>query len=398
MIDDVSVRAFTSTQENFVRVGLFRYNLLGKMDKCHVIDVYTFLSSGGRNEFLKTLREHSKLVSDLGGNLIRDLELEPSIYEKAADYCQRVGNKVLVPGCKACNLVMARDVTHSDAVFRCYPQSAGLNVPELEDNSRQLKKGNAMKRLLQQIALYFKLDSSSGYWSAREEGEVMPLLSLWRCVANLCMWGKGGLARYRLVAVFYAGVMLYERLRMKDTMLLVDWHMHVFRVFYMQEVPACTFFGMQHAQVAVTFDTTRKSGLVWCELLEQHMQWAHDKLETFMRTSVNMRQVARFKDAVSLYVTTEKSLFHYLCKRAGVRGGVEAIMSFYMYNFKDPRAKMLQTRGQLFIKDMIREVGRDMQGSATAVTDGMGALSLTSTTARSKGKKKTVVEDEVEDP
>lgn len=350
-------------QENFVRVGLFKYNLLGRMDRCHLIDAYTFLDSSSSSGFLKALGECRKLVTELGGDLQKDIEERPQIYDKASDYCQRVANKVLVPGCKACNLAMARHVAHGDVVYRCFPQSAELSVPELENSmSKNIKKGNDMKRVLQQIALYFRFDA--GHWVARDEGEIMPLASLWRCVANLCLWGKGGMARHRLVAIFYAGVMLYERLKMKDVMLLVDWHMHVFRAFYMQAVPPATFFGMHHGQVAVSFDTTRKAGPVWCSLVEHHVQWAHDRLEVFLRTSVNQRQVGRFKDAVTLHVSTEKALFCYLCRRAGARRGVQSIMSFYMYNFKDPRAILLYTRGRLFMKDMMREVGREMMLSS----------------------------------
>jgi len=333
------------------------------MDKCHLIDSYTFLDK--LNEFLKLLQECRKLVTDLGGDLEKDLKDNNKIYEKASDYCQRVANKILVPGCKGCNLAMARHVAHGDIVYRCYPQSADLNIPELEDSmSKNIRKGNKMKRVLQQIALFFKLEAN-GHWKARDEVEIMPLASLWRCVANLCLWGKGGMARHRLVAIFYAGVILYERMRMKDIMLLVDWHMHVFRVFYMQEVAHATFFGMKHHQVAVSFDTTYKAGPVWCSIVEHHLEWAKDKLETFMSTQLNMRQVTRFKDTMSLYISTEKALFSHLCRRAGARHGVESIMAYYMYNFKDPRAMLLYTRGKLFKKEMIRAVDKEMRSASS---------------------------------
>ncbi len=346
-------------QENFVRVGLFKFNLLGKMDRCHLIDAYTFL--GARDAFLKALHEYRAIVLLLGGDLEKEIGDNAAMYDKASDYCQRVANKVLVPGCKACNLVMSRPNAHGDVVYRCFSRTAELNVPELEDSmSRTIRKGNKIKHTLQQIALFFDYDEEKGRWRAREDQEIMPLASLWRCVANLCLWGKGGMARYRLVAIFYASVILYERLLLKDIMLFVDWHMHVFRLFYMKEVPRGTFFGIDHSKAAIVFNTTRKAGPVWCSVVEHHLHSARDKLEAFLSANVSMRQVARFRDTVTARIHTEKALFCHLCQRVGVRDGVKSIMSYYLYNFKDPRSILLHTRGKLFMQEMIQALLKEL--------------------------------------
>lgn len=360
-------------QENFVRVGLFRFNLLGKMDRCHLIDAYTFL--GTLDAFLKALQECRHVVQLLGGDFEKDIRDNTAMFDKASDYCQRVANKVLMPGCKACNLVMSRPNAHGDIVYRCFSRTAELNVPELEDSmSRTIKKGNKIKHVLQQIALYFDYDEERKKWRARDDSEIMPLASLWRCVANLCLWGKGGMARYRLVAIFYAAVILYERLLLKDTMLFVDWHTHVFRLFYMREVPEGTFFGIDHSKAAITFNTTRKAGPIWCSVVEHHLASARDKLETFLATSVSMRQVLRFKNTIISHVNSEKALFCYLCQRAGVRNGIRAIMSFYLYNFKDARSMLLYKRGKLFTEDMILAVRRELPSLKT--TTGTSSSSL----------------------
>jgi hypothetical protein len=162
-----------------------------------------------------------------------------------------VAAKVVVPGCKPCNMAMNHSNAHADVVFRCFPPTSKLSVPELEDSltrtGRVVSKGVVVKKLLQQVALFFR--PSSDGWHARDDAEVMPLATLWRCVAYLSMWGKSGSARFRAVAVFYASVYIYEKLSLRDLILLTDWHMHVFRNAYMQAYPPATFFGMEHAQV-----------------------------------------------------------------------------------------------------------------------------------------------------
>ena len=361
-------------QENFVRVSLFKFNLLGKMDRCHVIDKYTLLKDMG--SFLKALDEQSKLIQALGGNLAQDIRENPKIFDKAADYCQRVANKEMLPGCKACNLMMSRPAVHADIIYRCYPQTAELHMPELEDSmSKTISKGNASKKVVQQIALFFK-QGEDGAWKAREDVEIMPLACLWRCVANLCLWAKSGKVRYRLIAVFYAALLLYDRLLLKDVMLFIDWHMHVFRVFYMGETARGTFFGMDLTQATLTFNTTRKAGAIWCSVVEHHMEAVRDKLDAFFRSSLNLRQVLRFKEAMTLYVNNERALFCFLSRKAGVRSGIKSIMSFYMYNFKESRALLLHMRGKLFIKEIMSMVAKELSGAQLQVQDKLNTLSL----------------------
>ena len=58
-------------KENFVRVALFQHNLLGSVEKCHIIDKYTFLK--GYEQFKKALKDNSTVVEALGGNLYRSV-------------------------------------------------------------------------------------------------------------------------------------------------------------------------------------------------------------------------------------------------------------------------------------------------------------------------------------
>ena len=162
---------------------------------------------------------------------------------------------------------MNRANTHADIVYRCFPSTSSLHLPELEDSTtktgRVVSKGVTVKKLIQQIALYFKPltsadESKTIVWKAKEDDEIMAQAAIWRCIANLCMWGRSGTVRFCLVAIFYGAVYLFERLKMADLMVFTDWHMHVFRVFYMSSYATGTWFGMTQQEASVIFDTTRK--------------------------------------------------------------------------------------------------------------------------------------------
>ncbi len=103
----------------------------------------------------------------------------------------------------------------------------------LTKEGKVVSKGVTTKKVIQQVALFFRL-GEGGRWQAREDSEIMPQACLWRCIASLCMWGKDGGARYRVAASFYASMYIYESLKLMDVMLFLDWHIHVFRVHYMQ--------------------------------------------------------------------------------------------------------------------------------------------------------------------
>jgi len=363
-------------QENFVRVELYRFNLLGGMEACHVIDKYTYPKS--QDAFTKALKENERYVRALGGDLAGDMERKPGLFDKAADYCQRVAAKVVVPGCKACNLAMVRTGTHADIVYRCFPPSSQLSFPELEDSltrtGRVISKGVAVKKLIQQVALFFRPEADG--WHAREDSEIMPLACLWRCIANLCMWGKSGQARLRLVAVFYASMLIYERLILKDTILFTDWHVHVFRIHYMQTYRPGTFFGMEQREAALSYNATLKAGAVWCELTDKYLQEASDALDAYYRDRVSLSQIFRFKDVITSQVHSEKALFTQLSKRSGVSAGVECIMAFYMFNFKDPRSQLLYTRGKLFIKNVSPQVSKALKEAPPSPSAELSSLSL----------------------
>lgn len=354
-------------EENFIRVSLFKYNLLGKMEGCHILDQYTFLKPKDAGQFRKNLQENKPIIEAMGGNLIQDA-FKDGAYEKASEYCQRVAAKRIVPGCKMCNATMNRANTHADIVYRCFPSTASLHLAELEDSTtktgRVVSKGITVKKLIQQVALYFKplvVADDKIVWKAKDDDEIMIQAAIWRCIANLCMWGRSGTVRFCLVAIFYGAVYLFERLRMADLMLFTDWHMHVFRIFYMSTYRSGTWFGMTQQEAGVIFDTTRKDGLKWCSTVSgRFLDVASKEVDAFFRTNVSTMTISQFKDILQLHVSDEKSLFIYLCKKCGVKEGVLAIMKYFLYNFETPRSLLLLTRAKRFMKEIKAPVSKGL--------------------------------------
>ena len=351
-------------EENFVRVSLFKFNLLGKMDACHIIDQYTFLKPKSSDAFKRALLENRSVIQALGGDLLQDA-FKDGAYEKAADYCQRVAAKRVVPGCKTCNAAMNRSNAHADIVYRCFGPSSKLNIPELEDNTtktgRVISKGNIVKKLIQQVALYYTLNRT-GHWAPKEEDDIMTDAALWRCIAYLSMWGKDGGVRFGLIAIFYGAVYIFERLKLSELMLFTDWHMHVFRGFYMETYPMGSWFGMKHEEAIVMFDTTKKEGAKWCDTTRrQYLDVACDLHEIFFKKQHNsILKISQFKDILRMNVYDEKTLFIFLCKKCGPKDGINTLMNFFMTNFQNPRSVLLIARAERFIKDIKGPITKEL--------------------------------------
>ncbi len=364
-------------EENFVRVSLFKYGLLGKMEACHIIDQYTFLKPRQNDAFKKALQENKAIIKAMGGNLLQEA-FKNGAYEKAADYCQRVAAKRVIPGCKSCNATMNRSNTHADIVYRCFPPTALLNIPELEDNTsktgRVISKGNVIKKLIQQIAFFYTLNKD-GEWEPKEEALIMLHAALWRCIANLCMWGKGGTVRFGLIANFYASVYIFERLKMADTILFSDWHLHVFRNFYMEKYPEGTWFGMKQEEAAVKFDTTRKDGMKWWDqVITDYLDVACELHDAFFSEKVSTLKISQFKEQLQLNVFDEKTLFVFLCKKCGSRDGIQTLMSYFLRNFQTPRSLLLIAIADRFIKEIQKSINKELllQTPSTRYAVGMG--------------------------
>ena len=358
-------------EENFVRVSLFKYNLLGKMDACHIIDQYTFLKPKQGDAFKKALQDNKPIIQALGGNLLQEA-FKNEAYEKASDYCQRVAAKRVVPGCRACNTAMNRSNTHADIVYRCFGPSSALSIPELEDSTtktgRVISKGNVIKKLIQQIAFYFTLNKE-GAWEPKDEELIMSHAALWRCIANLCMWGKNGAVRFGLISIFYGAVYIFERLKLADIMLFTDWHLHVFRNFYMETYPEGTWFGMKQDEATVKFDTTRKDGMRWWDLVQNdYLNSACDSHEAFFTANISMPKISQFKDLLLLNVFDEKTLFIFLCKKCGPKDGIHTLMNFFLRNFQNPRSILLIARADRFIKEIRGTISKELSSSLRAST------------------------------
>jgi hypothetical protein len=372
-------------EENFIRVSLFKYNLLGKMEGCHILDKYTFLKPKDSAAFKKAMLDNRAVIEAMGGDLIHDA-FHDGAFERAADYCQRVAAKRMVPGCRSCNAAMNRANAHADIVYRCFAPTAGLFIPELEDSTtktgRVTSKGNVVKKLIQQIALFYTPCYADGTrssltkaptttttitaWKAKDEAQIMQHAAIWRCVANLCLWGRSGTVRFALVAIFYGAVYMFERMKMADLMLFTDWHLHVFRNFYMATYPnGASWFGMTQEQAAIRFDTTKKDGLRWCNhVIGSYLETACKSIEEFFRKQVSLIKISQFKEMITTHVTDEKTLFLFLCQKCGPKEGIQTLMQYFLRNFEDPRSTLMQARAVRFIKEIKPLLSKELLHSA----------------------------------
>ena len=93
----------------------------------------------------------------------------------------------------------------------------------------------------------------------------------------------------------------------------------------------------------------------------EYLHKAAKDLEVYFRDKVDVMKIFEFKEFFRAHIQSEKTLFCFLSKRAGVNEGVNSIMSFFMYNFQGPASTLLHTRGSFFIKDIKIQVKREIQ-------------------------------------
>ena len=75
-----------------------------------------------------------------------------------------------------------------------------------------------------------------------------------------------------------------------------------------------TFFGMTQSEAGLMFNTTVKSGPLWCEIAQRYLHKASDDVDTYFRDQVNLQSVFLFKELLNAHVNSERALFCYLCR------------------------------------------------------------------------------------
>ena len=344
------------TQECPVRLSMLGFNALGEFHAAHIIDDYTLLEisrrkTSFRNEFAKSegllSKANGPAIELFKQKILADTPEAQRRYAAAAALGKRVIGDLTVCACKRCNTAMNRIYAHSTAVYRCFGVTHDSNVVELED-ARAVVSNNA-KKVLQQIALYFKPTLNAKHevtdWHVKTEDELLVDGALWRCVAHLYDWGVspvGGGVRARLIAIFHAAHYIYltNSSLYRSDIDFTSWYTHIWRAFYMEQyrrAPA-TFFGMRQTEVARTFDFTYKDGARWASELRTRFSVKGDELEAQVaaRSDALRRNLSDYEDALAAAaVVDERGLLRFYArhrKHASAKVAAHHWLSFFRYN------------------------------------------------------------------
>jgi hypothetical protein len=332
------------TNECPARLALMRFNALGELQAAHLVDDYTLLEAGrNKTSFRKQFAKYEPLAlaahpAALGLFKTQVMD-DPTerIYAAATAMGRRVVADLTICGCRRCNKAMDRVPAHVNAVYRCFAVTRHSDVPALESNE---KKATAVKKVLQQVALFFEpLFDSGGVvvgWRAKSEDKLLRDAAAWRCIAHLSNWGlspMGGGVRFRMVAVFHAAHHIYLASSLRGLMDFQTWHLHLFRPYYTRHHEANTFLGMRQTEVARLFDLSRKDGRRWEEVLHGRMRAVGDALEG-VYPDQPVAAITRFEETLAgAGVVDELSLLRFLSQRErAAKPAMAKLLSFFRYN------------------------------------------------------------------
>ena len=334
-------------EESPARVCMFRFGLLKSMERCHVIDEYAHLPP------LTKFRDDAKALSESSKEAnIKDIDDET--YSRGRDLCVRTGKKWVVAGCKDCNAAMNRKVENSLSVVQATWGEGSLALSAIE----KLNKRNEMYTLLHQVALFFKR-GDDGVWRIRTREDTVKTTCLYRIVANLGLWGKTGIFRFRCIAIFYASMYIREAREEVDALTAEDWHIHCFRRFYTDEYPDknLTFFGMQQSEATALYSTSElKFASRWLSGIEQRLKLFMDRMDADRsKTTVDYMTIARLHNDLSSSATDEDALLLWAVKNWKTHSrAVKGLLWFLFYNIKDdPSARLLRLRSEAFAKAVV---------------------------------------------
>ena len=372
------------TPECPIRQVMFAHNILGIRQNCHLVDQYTFLKKPKQSTTFKEIFEKNKsklieidqVFATFADDIYKPLSefTTKTPYDDAEATCKRVADSTTISACVLCNKAMAREGMHINAVYRCFSISKDKNVPELEANTQDSIR---IKKLIQQIALYFEPTSYTHSqnnvptstaprdslsqpkqtiveWKAKTGEKLLLDGALWRCIAHLCAWGQTNQFRFRLIAVFHAAHYLYQTSSLNGSISIEDWHMHLFRDFYMKTFPnPNTWFGMSQMEAATRFDISQKWGDQWMGFITAKLQIVGVNMES-MYFKKDLTKISQFKDKVVKYVSNEQSLLNFFCSKEEAEHGLNRLLLFFKYNIGSPGEVVLFKNCKLFEENMCR--------------------------------------------
>ena len=356
------------SEECPVRLCMMRFRLLGKREECHIVDSYTHLERGSsETRFNTVFNKKSAAIIKLGPAYASFSETvitaaSSDVLNTALATCKRVAKPLTFSGCRACNIAMEKSSAHANAIYRCFPLTAKLNVKELEENTQESIK---IKKILEQVALYFKWvptttaakeeaeEDEKGHWEAKSDERIVRDTCIWRCVAHLYCWGRNNKFRSRLVAIFHAANYMFERSTFKGFVTFDDWHAHIFQPYYMLHYDATTWFGLSQTGAAAMFDFAEQHGKRWMAFVHRNLdELALPSLEKWAEKEVKISSILTFKDNFIRSVTNERQLVRFVAHKLGPDAGIEKLYAYYLFNISGKQDYAILEHAKRFIKEL----------------------------------------------
>jgi hypothetical protein len=354
-----------------IRLVMLGHNILGTRQNCHLVDRYTFLEKkikgASFKEQFKKYKDFILEINPVFTNFENDIEGSQTshpaltVYDEAAATCKRIADGTTISGCALCNKAMDRDIMHINATYRCFGPTKDADVAKLEANT---KESIAVKKVVQQIALYFvpttTTATASVVWKAKSGEKLMLDGALWRCIAHLCAWGLSKQFRFRLIAVFHAAHYIYLTSRVNGSIEFEDWHLHLFRDFYMKTFPdANTWFGLNLREVSPMFNLSKKWGDQWLSLVKGRLDTIGGNMDSIYEFKP-LYKISQFQDEITRHVSNERSLINFVCSKnkkidhRRVQEGLGRLLYFFKYNISSPREVILKNNCKLFEDDLCK--------------------------------------------
>jgi hypothetical protein len=316
-------------EETPVRQALFRYCMLGIMNQSHIIDKHTFLSVPmAETEFSKCQPFFKDPKMQHFVEQVRPSEFQEA-YRRCTQYCL----EHTTPACRECNLAMTKKRPQNLVAVRCCPHTSNTQWQDFERNATVLARMN-------QIALYFAYDGTK--WVAKQPLQMLMDGYLWRCVVQLGLWcEKPSLFRHRAVAVLYLAYLVFNTaVAWQKQFEFLDWHIHVFRRFYMHKYKGNTFAGYTDVQLRAVFASPMTNPLNWCAFVQKVQADVEQALQEvpvpdhFIIQDFN----AKLLDQVS----DEQTLLKLLARTARDNTkAVEQYLHYLVYNVKGSHVRLL---------------------------------------------------------
>ena len=337
-------------EETPVRQVLFRFHMLGILNNSHMVEQYTFLKPYSKDNvapFDKALKERFTGP--------KQKKIEEAAYREAYARCMASCAENTIPACRPCNLAMTKQSPQMLVAIRCGKQTQELSWTSLmkhqrvvEDQAQQEEESNQrhvlrkLRKTLQQLALYFDFDGQN--WVAKPTRELLTDAYLWRCVVQLGVWcTKEDEFRHRLCANMYLAFLIFFSTTWQQQFDFLDWHIHVFRRFYMNEYPGNTFAGHPCVQLKALFADTWQDPQRWCKFVQDTQLEVTNRLQSRMLQTRDPMQVQALTTRLLQEVNDEQTLLVLLRKLArGEHSAAQQFFHFMEYNVRDSHPKLMR--------------------------------------------------------